>query len=126
MMLNLENGTNFTIEDFNISAPVAGTVKNTRVTLTAKRPAGENHEIHATGSIQFEYNRLNVAHHFEGIITGEEVTLPTSSQVLLDLITQIRGQKFVLDDIVLEDIGRHNSAAYKLRAKAESFVGSGR
>ncbi len=121
MMLNLENGTNFTIEDFNISAPVAGTVKNTRVTLTAKRPAGENHEIHATGSIQFEYNRLNVAHHFEGIITGEEVTLPTSSQVLLDLITQIRGQKFVLDDIVLEDIGRHNSAAYKLRAKAESL-----
>lgn len=121
MMLNLENGTNFCIDDIDVGPPSAGTVKNTKVTLTVRRPAGENDEVNAGfGSLDFEYNRLDVAHHFNGILGGVDIQTPTSTQVLLNIITDRIGQEFTLDDIVLEDIGRHNSAAYSLRAKSES------
>lgn len=120
MMLNLENGTSFHAEDIEVGPPSAGTIRNTRVTLTVKTPASRNHEIPYSGQLTFEYNRLHVPHHFDGVLGGLDVTLPTSSQILLNEITARVGQRFVLDDFVLEDIGRHNAYAYLLRAKVES------
>lgn len=121
MMVNLENNTNFRIEDFEVSPPRPGVRKNTQVTIRPKRPAGRNHEIPYHGEIIFEYNRLNVAHHFRGVLEGLDIKPPTSSQVLLNRITAIMGQEFTLDDIVLEDISRRNAALYYLKAKAESW-----
>lgn len=121
MMLNLENGSNFTIEDIEVGPPSPGTYKNTKVTLTVKTPVAKNHQIPYSGTLTFEYNRLLVPIHFDGVLGGYSQQLPTSSQILLNEITNRVGQRFVLDDFVLEDIGRHNASAYVLRAKSESL-----
>lgn len=124
MMLNIENGTNFTIDDILVGPPttVAGS-KNTEVTLSVRPPRGKNDQLPYGNMtpIQFKYNRLDVAQHFNGVLGGFDIELPTSTQILLDEITRRLGQEFVLDDIVLEDISRKNATIYKLRAKSESL-----
>lgn len=120
MMLNLENGTSLPIDAVDVGPPQPGTTKNTKVTLKIRRPAARNDDLPDPGEITFEYNRLDVAHHFAGVLSGIDIELPTSVQVLLNLITERVGQTFILDDIVLEDIGRHNAGAFLLRAKSES------
>lgn len=124
MMLNLENDTNFAIDDIEVSAPTAlvGT-PNTEVTLSVRRSRGKNDKLPYgdVGPITFRYNRLDVAHHFNGVLGGFDTELPTSTQTLLDEITSRVGQEFVLDDIVLEDISRETVLAYRLKAKAESL-----
>lgn len=124
MMLNIENGTNFTIDDILVSAPAAVVgAKNTEVTLSVRPSRGKNDYLPYgnMAPIQFKYNRLNVAQHFNGVLGGLDIELPTSTQILLDEITRRLGQEFVLDDIVLEDISRRNATIYKLRAKSESL-----
>lgn len=125
MMLNLKNGTSFAIDDIEVSAPevLVGEDWNTKVTLKVRPSRGKNDILPYGngGPIEFKYNRLNVAQHFNGVLGGFNVTLPTSTQILLDEITRRVGQAFVLDDIVLYDISRQNALVYELTAKAESL-----
>lgn len=125
MMLNIENGTSFSIDDIEVGTPevIVGEEWNTKVILKVRPSRGKNDILPygSGGPIEFKYNRLNVAEHFNGILGGFDVSLPTSTQILLDEITRRIGQEFVLDDIVLRDISRQNALVYELTAKAESL-----
>ena len=124
MMLNLENGTNFHVNDFIVSDPTpTEDSPNTEVQIRVRDSYGRFDELPYIndGPITFRYNRLDVGSFFNGVLGGYTTELPTSTQTLLDEITARVGQQFVLDDIVLEDISRENVNAYRLRAKAESL-----
>lgn len=124
MMLNLENNTNFSVNDFEIGIPTpTGTTPNTEVSIKVRDSSGRFDILPYTtsGPINFRYNRLDVGTFFNGVLGGYEAELPTSTQCLLDEITDRVGQQFVLDDIVLEDISRDNVSVYKLTAKSESL-----
>jgi hypothetical protein len=120
-MINNENGTELPFESFVVSAPRPGVGNETHVTVSAVRSSSDEQDNPYSGSIEFTYNRLNLADQFLGLLSNFRPPMPTSTQVLLDELTRLTGIEFELDDIVLEDIVRNNAAPYRIKAKAESL-----
>ncbi len=121
-MLNDENGTNFPSGLFDFGQPEVISGRQTRIHLKVRRPVSKLDDvIPPSGELDFTFYRLDVEDHFRDVLSGWRPTLPTSTQVLLDELSRRMGQKFFLEDFVLESISRHNAAPYRLKAKAESL-----
>lgn len=122
MMVNEENGTRFPSGTFHFGMPeVVDNSRETRIRLTVRDSVHKLDEVPYDGVIDFTYHRLDMADHFDDILSGFRPELPTSSQVLLEELKRRLGQDFFLEDIVHEDITRANAAPYRLKAKAESL-----
>lgn len=125
-MLNDANGTNYRLDRFTVSAPrvVAGTT--TTVTLTSTDISPYLDDQVTVGSIDFTYERLQLALFLKGVLDNFTPSLPCSTQNLLNEITHRLDQRFYGDDILLEELTRTNGVQYVLNAKPESlrFVGS--
>lgn len=124
-MLNDANGTNYRLDLFTASLPTVSAGTSTQVTLTGMAPANSFDDNSVNGAFTVTYERLEMASFLQGILAGYHPTLPLSTQNVLDEITSLIGQKFYIDDVVLEEVTRDNGALYRLKAKAESlrFVG---
>lgn len=120
-MINNENGTTFPFEAFEVSGPTVISGRQTKVTVTAIPSSSDEQDNPYSGSIEFTYNRLDLADQFTGLLSNFRPPMPTSTQVLLDELTRLTGIVFDLDDIVLEDIVTSNAAPYRIKAKAESL-----
>lgn len=120
-MINDENGTRLPFEAFVVSAPTPLVGRQTKVTVSAIPSSSDEQDNPYSGSIDFTYNRLDLADQFDGILSNFRPPMPTSTQVLLDELTRLTGILFELDDIVLEDIVTSNAAPYRIKAKAESL-----
>lgn len=121
MMVNAENGTHFPTGTFEFGIPEVIDGRHTRIHLKVRDPRHKQDYVPYDGEFDYEYYRLDLATHFRDVLTGYSVTLPISTQVVLDELTRRTQQEFFLDDIVLEEIGRGNAAPYRLKAKAESL-----
>lgn len=128
-MLNDENAQNFPAGLFKFGMPeVVGTADPTltRIQMTADRlDVQDNTMLPYVGGFSFRYHRVDLTDQFIAILNGFRPPLPTSTQVLLDEITRITNIEFFKEDIVLEEITRHNAFPYVIKAKVESlrFVG---
>lgn len=120
-MINGENNTHWAPDLFVFGEPRVTDGRKTEIDVSFRDSYGKNDVVPPPHSFVYEYFRLDVAEHFQGVLSGYRPALPTSTQVLLDEITQRTGQAFERDDFILEPIGRHNVAPYRLRAKRESL-----
>jgi hypothetical protein len=128
-MVNDENNTVFDGSEAGplvISPPLIVGGTRTEVELSIRRQVSNDDILPFQGQLAFRYNRLDVEGTLQGSLDGYRPSMPTSTQVLLDELTQRLGIKFEKDDFVLEDVGRSNAAPYRLKAKDESYrwVGS--
>lgn len=121
LMVTNANDLRYPLYGLRAAQPVAEDGTVTRVQLTARDRVAKNDPYPYSGSISFQYRRLSLADTFAGTLDGYRPQLPTSTQVVLDELTRRSGIAFTKDDIVLEEIGRNNSAPYVLKAKAESL-----
>lgn len=125
-MLNDRNGSNFLLDSFDFGAPVKVGETATQVVLTPKPKPTQSFDLWPTGNpVTVTYDRLELSIFLKDVLAGYQVTLPASTQNILNEITTLIGQTFYIDDIVLTEITRGNGAAYALTAKAASlrFVG---
>jgi hypothetical protein len=125
-MLNDQNGTNFLLDGFDFGAPTQIGDTATQVVLTPKPKPTQGFDLWPTGDpVTVTYDRLDLAIFLETVLDGYQVTLPASTQNILNEITTLIGQKFYIDDIILTEVTRGNGAAYALTAKPASlrFVG---
>lgn len=72
-------------------------------------------------TVDFSFNRVDVATRLVGIADNWRPTLPISTQDLLDQISVMTNQVFYPDDFVLETITSENARPYVLKAKVESM-----
>jgi hypothetical protein len=120
-MVNRANDVRFWPGAFDYGQPAQVSGRATSIRLSARPPVSSLDDQKVTGTIDFTYNRLNLATHFASVLDGLTVTLPTSTQVILNILTERMGQDFYLEDIVLEEITRGNAANYLIKAKTESL-----
>jgi hypothetical protein len=121
-MLNDQNGTNYPLNGFDFGLPVQIGDTTTQVTLTPKPKPNSFFDLWPTGDpVTVTYDRLDLNVFLRNVLTGYQVTLPASTQNVLNEITTLIGQKFYIDDIVLTEVTRSNGAAYALAAKTNSL-----
>lgn len=120
-MINDANGTNFKPGAFNFGQPVQGPGRQVAMRLSARPAVARNDWQPVQGELDVTYNRLDIGATFAGALDGFTVTLPASTQNVIDELTRRTGQAFFLEDIVLEEITRQNATAYLIKAKAESL-----
>lgn len=126
-MLNDQNGTNFLLDSFSFGVPTQIGLTATQVVLTPNPKPTPSFDLWPTGNpITVTYDRLELSVFLKDVLDAYQVTLPASTQNILNEITALIGQKFYIDDIILTEVTRENGAAYALTAKPESlrFVGS--
>lgn len=125
-MVNDANGTNFRLDRFTASTPVVVGGTTTKVTLTSTAILPVIDDEVTVGSIDFTYERLDLAVFLKGVLDNYHPSLPCSTQTLLDEITHRIDQQFYGDDILLQELTRVNGVQYALTAKPQSlrFVGS--
>lgn len=128
-IINAENDTLFDGSPAGplvISAPLNVGGVRTEVEITVRRAVSVDDRVPYQGRLAFRYNRLDVESTLYGKLDGFRPAMPTSTQVLLDELTQRTGIKFETENFILEDIIRSNAAPYVLKAKPESlrWVGS--
>lgn len=123
LMLTNANALTYPMHGLKASAPTVLGGSQTRVTLTPRDRAASDDPYPYAGmaAVDFTFMRSDLTAVFGGELTGWRPQLPTSTQVILDELTARTGQKFELRDVVLEEIGRSNSAPYVLKAKQESL-----
>lgn len=97
----------------------------TLVRLSGHEPVLKNDIYPYRGSIDFEFNRLDINEFFKGMLDDFRPALPISTQDLTDEITRRTGHRFEITDVIHEEIGRTDSVAYRLKAKAESLRWAG-
>ena len=120
-MFNVVNGVNYPIDYFTISAPTVVEDTLTRVTLTRRPSASANDRLGTLKSYTFTYHRVDVATYLGAMLKGWHPELPTTTQAVLNKVTDTTGQTFTRDDFVLEFINEDNAKPYTLKAKAESL-----
>lgn len=120
-MINDLNDTNFQPSNFNFSAPTQGPGRQVAIRLTARKTVARDDYNPVKGNLNVTYNRLDIGATFADALDGFTVTLPASTQNVLNELTKRTGQDFFLEDIVLEEITRQNGTAYLIKAKAESL-----
>lgn len=125
-MFNDQNYTTFRLHSFNASTPVALSSTLTQVTLTPVQPPNSFATEQAPAPITVTYDRLDLSIFLQNVLESYTVTLPASTQNILNEITALIGQQFYIDDIYLTEITRADATDYALTAKPESlrFVGS--
>lgn len=121
-MLNDRNGTNFLLDSFDFGVPTQIGETATQVVLSPKLKPTQSFDEWPTGNpVTVTYDRLDLAIFLKNVLSGYRVTLPASTQTVLNEITALIGQRFFIDDIVLTEVTRDNGAAYALAAKPASL-----
>lgn len=125
-MLNNANNLPYPLYDLEPSLPRPAGGVRTKVDLTARDQVAKDDFYPFTGQVKdFTYSRIDLKQEFGGMLEGFRLTLPSSTQELLNELTRRTGQEFEVDDVVYETIHSRNSVPYTLKAKRESlrFVG---
>lgn len=124
-MVNDANGTTFRLDRFRAGTPTVVGGTTTKVTLTGVAEALAVDDQTTVGSFELTYERLEMTTFLKDVLDNYHPFLPMSAQNILDEVTRLIGQKFYIDDIVLEEVTRDTAALYRLKAKPESlrFVG---
>lgn len=125
-MFNEANGTDYRPSGFTFGTPRVVTGNTTQVAMVGRPPANVFDVNVANASYLLTYERIPLDTYLAGVLDGYQVTLPASTQNVLNEITSRMGQAFYLDDIVLEEITVAGYPTYALTAKPESlrFIGS--
>lgn len=132
LMINEENGTEFSIYDLEFDPPtvVVGPDPTLTDVVVRARPAAFDTDVDftATGtSFTYRYRRLDIGNIYRGLLTGFYPPIPSSTQVLVNEIARLReGHVLTLEDFVQRDISSLSERPFILEAKAESwrFVGT--
>lgn len=124
-MINDANNTSFPPGSLLPGSPTAVNATSTQVRMTARPLASPIDDSPYTGEVDITFNRLDLGAHFAAALDGYTVTLPSSTQVILDELTQRLGQAFFEEDIILEEITRNNAINYRIKAKSESLRWTG-
>lgn len=121
LMLNAVNRTSFDPDRLVVSEPHEGSALDTTVTISPRRRVHKRDTPIEGDPIDFEFKRLELSSQFQGLLLNWRPKLPISTQDLLDELTKRTGQKFYLEDFILETIDRSNARRYTLKAKQESL-----
>jgi hypothetical protein len=121
MLNDLNPGMRVDGNDLIVSDPVVQSGTVTNVNLTMRRSYAWNDFVPYTGSVPFQYNRLDIANFAALTFIDFNPALPTTTQVLLDELNLLFGIVFDPNDFFIENIDHNNGGTYTLRAQPNSL-----